>query len=1694
VAGKNDFVLKLGFKIDAKGISKSALRAALNKAAQGAVLTISKVKLANPAKARKDITSQIGTIKIDNLSVSASAAKSLARAINTKVRPEIKGLHLSANSLSNIRKSLERALSNVSVNARPARAASGGGAGSSGSGRQSSGPNTIGGGTVAQEAQLMKDKLIRLAKVQRQSIALMSTQDKAAIRVAAAMRQGGLSANEMGSRIAQVTKRFTEYAVSVKGLQALQSVFRTAAAGVKEFDTATRDLAKVSTVTPDIEKSFRAISKTALGTGRSIGDASTAIGEFVRQGKDLATAAKFANKALQLTNISNLNAANSARLVTAAQQVFGITAEGLGDTLSKLAFFADSSATSVTEVGTAFLRTASSASSAGLSIDQTFAILASTLEQTRLNASTVGTAFKTIFARLGRDRGKVAKLANSFTGLRSSSKEFLHEGLAIKDFLPRLARSFKGLNSDQKNLVALQVAGVRQANVFIAALENWDKSTELLERRQEAQGELARKNAEDLKKLSSRAIQTSVAFKTLAASLFGLEGGKQGGAAGFLGNTLDGARDTLLALAKSLQVMNDLSGSSVRAGDLLSSGLVGALAGAAGTLIPAIINGFRQMGRSTAQIGIAARSVNTALSEGNAISRTQLATDREILKVRLQQAVASRSAAGIVTRGGVASRNARTGGGGATDPSRGQLGRGAALGFAAFAAADAINSWADELSNRDGIDAVEKSQIKLAASASSQAIVLGSIAGPFGAAVGAFLGAVTSISTSLTEWNDTMSTIAQQGLTSNLTALSADSSLDLDIASREAQKLVIDLNATIQEQLKSQNIGDGFRSAILEATSSITVALNASILELNGLPSAAAKLISEIELLKSKGDFVSTTVAPEGLTGSAAQVQRKDLFGDAAIQSIVDGEADSIHIRNEEILKAEAFAKEAQASVDAASLAALEAKRSIQEVNSAYGKLIEEFGKDTSGNSDGLARIAQKFLDLEDSATKSGASAIETYRGIIDSLSGQVETGRLSGPIAKLLGGNISIDIGIKDNKSALLSALTGTQESIDLRSEGALAGLEAARAKSGEILGDAQKRTLELTKEATSRVKELTKLQASLSKHLETGVNLSQVMLDTISKESLEAKSKLDSEGRILELKKGTLAQQAQAIVLAKRLTLESDANLKKIEEQIALNKSEGGSDKELKALQAIRGQALESLDKRARQQAQPGIDSLVKEDKEDRRAKALANVQTVTDNLAKVESARAKALRELQDSQKKVLTLQKKVSAAGQEVDAVMLSIAAAQRNMANVVKKSFETIRTSVRAALSSAGFENITSIATSLNTVISLEQRLSVLRREGLEQALEISQKQASSLLTIGEKLATGGPGARLDLQRGLSTASAIQGGADISSFTPDDLKLALGVKELFPGLREAISTQSLVSVGLSDELSSLRGNISSAAGALATEDVSEQLRVASAQLSAQLQELDQAKNAERIAIEDLKLARGAVAIGARGLSHQVTAVREQKNLIGEVKRNNAIVEVRLAKMLEAQLSGNSKFDNMIAQLRSNGISNMLSHSARDQLENAARGTLSGQEMRGLEDAARREKSLMPAGSKLMMANTSETVLTRRQSKSMGFSPRSQTNAAVGNADVSDLSVIMSQLLSETRQLNARVGATGVNNVNLQVDTNKSVNIKGLSGLGNKLKSELRNKFASGSDVAAIESAIMDIISKLGEAGLADDLGR
>ena len=164
-----------------------------------------------------------------------------------------------------------------------------------------------------------------------------------------------------------------------------------------------------------------------------------------------------------------------------------------------------------------------------------------------------------------------------------------------------------------------------------------------------------------------------------------------------------------------------------------------------------------------------------------------------------------------------------------------------------------------------------------------------------------------------------------------------------------------------------------------------------------------------------------------------------------------------------------------------------------------------------------------------------------------------------------------------------------------------------------------------------------------------------------------------------------------------------------------------------------------------------------------------------------------------------------------------------------------------------------------------------------------------------------------------------------------------------------------------------------------------------------------------------------------------------------------------------------------------------------------ISNNARGSLSGGEISGILSAARREKRAMPAGSRLMLANTSETVLTRRQAQMFGLRPVIKTNAQDGNAAgdgslAQTVAALNNGIQNLANELSSRRGIDQT--VNVQVDTQRTVNVRGVDAVNSAIRDLLQDRFsgmASGEEVDAIGDAVAGLITTLNEKGIVTGQG-
>lgn len=267
---------------------------------------------------------------------------------------------------------------------------------------------------------------------------------------------------------------------------------------VKALDKSLNSIQIVTQKNADTMADFAVKANNAaktLGTGTK--DYTDAALTFYQQGLSDQEVAARTETTLKVANVTGLNSDVAAEYVTSVANGYKVAADEVENSMDKISAVGAATASSLDELAEGMSKVASTANAMGVSEDQLAATLSTVISVTRQDASTIGTAFKTIYARisdieagsedaeisLGEYTSKMAEMG--FSVLDSSGK--------LKDLgtvMEEIGGSWANLSREQQISLAQTMAGTRQYNNLIALFDNWDAYTKSLNVSMEANGTL----------------------------------------------------------------------------------------------------------------------------------------------------------------------------------------------------------------------------------------------------------------------------------------------------------------------------------------------------------------------------------------------------------------------------------------------------------------------------------------------------------------------------------------------------------------------------------------------------------------------------------------------------------------------------------------------------------------------------------------------------------------------------------------------------------------------------------------------------------------------------------------------------------------------------------------------------------------------------------------------------------------------------------------------------------------------------------------------------------------------------------------------------------------------------------------------------------------------------------------------------
>lgn len=323
--------------------------------------------------------------------------------------------------------------------------------------------------------------------------------------------------NALINNMMTTLKNTVKWELSSSVVHGLEGALSGAVSYVKDLNSSLTDIRivtgqSVEDMSRFAEQANRA-AKELSTTTKAYADASLI---YYQQGDSQEQVAKKAALTIKAANASfNTSAAEMSEYLTAVWNSYRVGANELERYVDIMAALGAKTATSLEEIATSMQKVAATANTVGVSMEQVSSIIATVSSVTRESAESIGTSYKTIFARMGDL--KLGKTLEDGVGLGQVSKQLDAIGISILDasgdlrdmgdIITDLGNKWQTMSSAEKTATAQVVAGKRQYTQLMALFENWDMYQENMGIAKNSEGsleEMAKTYAESWEAASNR--------------------------------------------------------------------------------------------------------------------------------------------------------------------------------------------------------------------------------------------------------------------------------------------------------------------------------------------------------------------------------------------------------------------------------------------------------------------------------------------------------------------------------------------------------------------------------------------------------------------------------------------------------------------------------------------------------------------------------------------------------------------------------------------------------------------------------------------------------------------------------------------------------------------------------------------------------------------------------------------------------------------------------------------------------------------------------------------------------------------------------------------------------------------------------------------------------------------------------------
>lgn len=282
-----------------------------------------------------------------------------------------------------------------------------------------------------------------------------------------------------GDSLSMLMRKVSSWLSATTAVFALLNSVRSTVRAISDVDTGEASLAKLYRSDNMAEQSAAGRQLTenaqqkAILFGARITDIQQQMQGFVRQGYNVEQVTGLVDASLKLQIATSLDAADAQKFLTNQMEAYNLSISDVAVQVDALNALENNFAAETRETATAIQKTAAAAAHSGVELEELGAIVAATIESTQLTGSEVGTAYKTIFARMNTEKvieslkeiGIQINLIDEGTRRQKDSFSVLQE----------LAAKWKFLEDPVRKQVAIAVAGTRQWSIFASTMDNFGR-------------------------------------------------------------------------------------------------------------------------------------------------------------------------------------------------------------------------------------------------------------------------------------------------------------------------------------------------------------------------------------------------------------------------------------------------------------------------------------------------------------------------------------------------------------------------------------------------------------------------------------------------------------------------------------------------------------------------------------------------------------------------------------------------------------------------------------------------------------------------------------------------------------------------------------------------------------------------------------------------------------------------------------------------------------------------------------------------------------------------------------------------------------------------------------------------------------------------------------------------------------------